>query len=292
MDVLAPIKSLDRFQRRQPSLAIPVAVIKKFSDDQGGNLSALIAYYGFFSLFPLLLVFVAGLGFVLDGNPDAQRAVLDSALRQIPIVGEQISAGSLKGNGLALAIGLVGALLAGLGVTQAAQTAFNRVHGVPHRERPNFIGARAARPGAARGSRHAAAAFDRRAGLVAGGLGGPLLVVAGIAVSLAANFALFLAAFRLLTDDAVPTRQLWPGIATATDRMDDSAGRRRHLHRPCRQGRRHDLRDLRDRDRPADVAVPRRAASSSTAPSSTPCSPTGSGRGRCSPRWSQPTAGC
>ena len=46
------------------------AVIKKFSDDQAGQLAALISYYGFVSLFPLLLVFVTILGFVLQGDPD------------------------------------------------------------------------------------------------------------------------------------------------------------------------------------------------------------------------------
>src|SRR6476619_3442451 len=142
MDLLAPAKSFDSVQRRHRGLAIPVAVVRKFGDDQGGNLSALIAYYGFFSLFPLLLVFVSALGFVLEGNPDAQQAVLDSALRQIPIVGEQIQAGTLEGNGVALAIGIVGALLAGLAVTLAAQTAFNRVYGIPHRRRRNYLSSR------------------------------------------------------------------------------------------------------------------------------------------------------
>lgn len=111
MDLLAPAKAFDSLQRRRRALAIPVAVVKKLGDDQGGNLSALISYYGFFSLFPLLLVFVTGLGFGLEGNPEAQQAVLDSALEQIPIVGEQIRAGSLEGNGVALTIGLVGALV-------------------------------------------------------------------------------------------------------------------------------------------------------------------------------------
>jgi uncharacterized BrkB/YihY/UPF0761 family membrane protein len=141
------------------------------------------------------LVFVTGLGFVLDGNPSAQHAVLNSALKDIPIVGDQIKAGSLTGSPTALVIGLVGAILSGLGVTLAAQTAFQRVHGVPHRKRPDFL-------------------FSRLRGL--GLLGGPLLMVAGIAVSLATNLVLFTAAFRLLTDAEVETHQLWPGIASAT----------------------------------------------------------------------------
>src|SRR4051794_1049185 len=139
MDPLAPLKTFDRVQRRHRPLAIPVAVIKKFGDDQAGNLSALIAYYGFFSLFPLILVFVTILGFVLEDNPAAQQAVLDSALNQIPLVGDEIKSGSLQGSGVALAVGLIGAILAGLGVTLAAQTAFNRVEAVPMRQRPDFL---------------------------------------------------------------------------------------------------------------------------------------------------------
>jgi membrane protein len=216
MDLLAPLKAFDRFQRRHRTLAVPMAVIKKFADDQGGNLSALIAYYGFFSLFPLLLVFVTGLGFVLDGNPDAQEAVVNSALKDIPIVGDQIQAGSLTGSGTALVVGLVGAILSGLGVTLAAQTAFQRVHGVPHRDRPDFLFSRLRGLGllAVLGTLQIVSTVA--SGLVSGGFGGPLLVVAGIAVSLVTNLVLFIAVFRLLTDGDVDNRRLWPGIISAT----------------------------------------------------------------------------
>jgi membrane protein len=216
MDLLAPLKAFDRLQRRHRTLAVPMAVIKKFSDDQGGNLAALIAYYGFFSLFPLLLVFVTGLGFVLDGNPDAQHAVVNSALKDIPIVGDQIKAGSLTGSGVGLAIGLVTAILSGLGVTLAAQTAFQRVHGVPHRKRPDFLFSRLRGLGllAVLGTLQIVSTVA--SGLVTGGFGGPLLVIAGVAVSLATNLMLFVAAFRLLTDHAVDHHELWPGIISAT----------------------------------------------------------------------------
>lgn len=216
MDVLAPLKTFDRFQRRHRVLAVPIAVVKKFGDDQAGNLSALIAYYGFFSLFPLILVFVTLLGFVLQGNPDAQKAVLDSALKQIPIIGDQIKAGSLKGSGIALAVGIVGALLSGLAVTLAAQTAFNRVHAIPHRERANFLVSRLRGLGLLAVLGTLQLLSTAAAGLVAGGLGGVLLTIAGVALSLALNFALFVAAFRLLTDRSVPTHELWPGILAAT----------------------------------------------------------------------------
>ena len=63
------IAALDRFQQNGPWLAFPVAVWKKFGDDQAGNLAALIAYYGFASLFPLLLVLVTVLDIVLAHDP-------------------------------------------------------------------------------------------------------------------------------------------------------------------------------------------------------------------------------
>ena len=77
--------AVDEYQQRHASFGFPVAVVKKFADDQAGKLAALIAYYGFFSLFPLLLLFATILGFVLNGNPSAQHAVLHSALSQFPI---------------------------------------------------------------------------------------------------------------------------------------------------------------------------------------------------------------
>ena len=82
-----------------------MAVVKKFGDDQGGNLAALISYYAFFSLFPLLLVFTTILGFVLSGNPSAQQSIVHSALGQLPIISSSIKTHSLSGNVLALVLG-------------------------------------------------------------------------------------------------------------------------------------------------------------------------------------------
>jgi hypothetical protein len=52
------VQAADDFQQRHRWLAFPVAVVKKYGEDQGGHRAALLAYYGFFSLFPLLLVAV------------------------------------------------------------------------------------------------------------------------------------------------------------------------------------------------------------------------------------------
>jgi membrane protein len=211
------LEKIDRYQQRHTALALPLAVVKKFSDDGAGNLAALIAYYGFFALFPLLLLFTTVLGFVLQGNTSAQQSVIHSALGQFPIIGKQVQAHSLSGSGVALAVGIVGTLLSGLGATAAGENAFNQIYGVPRRERPNFIQSRLRGLGTLAVLGVLQVISTGASGAVSGGIGhGVFLVIAGILVSLALNVVLFFATFRLLTDHSVPTRQLWPGIICAS----------------------------------------------------------------------------
>jgi membrane protein len=215
VDLLRPVRVFDRVQQRHAWLAVPVAVIRKFSDDQGGSLAALVAYYAFFSLFPLLLVFVTVLGFVLQGNPGAQQSIEHSVLGQFPVIGEQIKVHALSGHTAALVIGLLGSLWGGLGVTQAAQNAFDRVWAIPFKDRRDFLRARL-RGLVLLGVLGALFIIASAAsGLVSGGLGGPLLKVAGVALSLLLNVALFFSAFRLMTSRDIPLRCLWVGVVTA-----------------------------------------------------------------------------
>ena len=60
--------AVDRFQQRRPWLGYVIGAWKKFSDDQAGNLAALISYYAFASVFPLLLVLYTVLDLVLIGH--------------------------------------------------------------------------------------------------------------------------------------------------------------------------------------------------------------------------------
>jgi membrane protein len=214
VDVLRPVRAFDRVQQRHRWLAIPMAVLRKFGNDQAGSLASLVAYYAFFSVFPLLLVFTTILGFVLQGNPGAQSSIEHSVLGQFPVIGKQIRVHALTGHTLALVIGLVVALLAGLGVTQAAQNAFDRVWAVPFKDRPDFLRSRLRGLAliASLGSLFIVA--TGMSGLVTG-LGGPFVKVAAIVLSLAVNFGLYLAAFRFLTAATIPTRSLWIGVAFA-----------------------------------------------------------------------------
>src|SRR4051794_22819046 len=96
-----------------------VAVVRKFADDRVSTLASLVAYYSFLSIFPLLLVLVSALGFVLEDDPSLREDVLDTAFARIPVLGAQLrdNVEPLTGSTTALAIGLAGALWAALGVT-------------------------------------------------------------------------------------------------------------------------------------------------------------------------------
>lgn len=214
MSLSERLHHLDRRQQRHPRVAFLAAVIKKFGDDQGGQLAALIAYYGFVSLFPLLLVFVTVLGFVLQGNHSAQSSVLHSTLSQFPIIGNQLqsNAESLKGNGTGLTIGLLGSLFAGLGVTRAAQNAFNQVWHVPHKDRPNFFTSRLRGLGLLLALGLLVIISTAAAGFVTAGDKSAPAILGGVLIALTVNLLLFFTAFRLLTAADVETRDLLPGV--------------------------------------------------------------------------------
>jgi inner membrane protein YhjD len=217
MTVTDRLHAFDHHQQQSRRLSFIAAVVKKFSDDQASQLAALIAYYGFFALFPLLLVFVTVLGFVLQGNASAQNSVLHSTLSQFPIIGTQLqnNVHSLKGSGVALAIGLGGALLAGLGITGAAQNAFNQVWYVPHKRRPNFLTWRVRGLGLLVALGALAIVSSTAAGYVTAQTAGAVEVIGGTLLALAVNLLLFFTAFRLLTSEEVKTRELIPGVIVA-----------------------------------------------------------------------------
>lgn len=131
---------IDGFQRRHAALGYPIAVIYKFGDDQGNYLAAMITYYTFIAIFPLLLIGTSVLGFILQGNDGLQDEIFNSALGQFPIVGERLGRpDEISGSTAAVVIGLFVALYGSLGVAQAGQNAINVAWAVPRNSRPNPI---------------------------------------------------------------------------------------------------------------------------------------------------------
>src|SRR6516225_7984687 len=84
------VRRVDRFQQRHAVLAFPFAVMQKFGNDQAGGKAALMAYYGLFALFPLLLLLATILGFALAGNSALREQAIHSALGSIPVMGDQL----------------------------------------------------------------------------------------------------------------------------------------------------------------------------------------------------------
>jgi uncharacterized BrkB/YihY/UPF0761 family membrane protein len=117
---------------------VPLAVVYKFFDDQGNYLAAIITYYAFVAIFPLLLLGTSILGFVLQGNPGLESDLLDTALSQFPIIGDQLGQPEgLRGSTAGVVIGALVALYGSLGLGQALQNALNIAWSVPRNSRPN-----------------------------------------------------------------------------------------------------------------------------------------------------------
>jgi YihY family inner membrane protein len=212
--VHAGLQKLNRVQQSHSVTAFGVAVVKKFGEDRGGMLAALITYYGFVSLFPLLLLLVTILGLIAGGDPSLTHSLEKSALSQFPVVGDKLGSNLhqlQKRSAVGLVVGILGLLWGSLGVVQSFQFAMAEVWNVPGPSRPSYL-KRLAKTLATLGSLGVfllvstalagVAAFDSGVWLDASG---------AIALSLLLNIALFTVAFRLLTPGQIAWSSLLPG---------------------------------------------------------------------------------
>jgi membrane protein len=203
---------VDRFQQRHRVLGLPIAVYKRFGEHGGSRLSATISYYAFFSLFPLLLVFVTILGLVLKNNPDLSQDLVDGALGQIPVIGSQLKTDSLPGQGWVLALGIVTALWAGLSAVTAVQHAVDTVADVPMHDRGNAM----VRKGKAIAYLALLAVgisvstyLSNLASVVGGGI---VTGALGILATFAVNVLLLIALVTVLPAHRMPLRHDLPGV--------------------------------------------------------------------------------
>jgi YihY family inner membrane protein len=212
---------VDRFQRRHPGAGFPIAVLYKFSDDDGHFLAALITYYGFLALFPLLFLLSTLLGLLLRGNPELQQQVLDSALRELPVIGSQLGTPERLGGGVTgLVVGMLVALYGGTGLGQALQHTMNTAWAVPRHRRPDPIRSRGRSLGLlcslgllVVGST-VLSVLGSGVATVGGGLSVWLLILL-TAGSVVLNAAVFVLGFRLTTARRLTVRQVAPGALAA-----------------------------------------------------------------------------
>jgi len=136
----AAVRRADKFQQRHDVLSFPYAVVQKFGNDQAGSKAALIAYYGLFALFPLLMLFTTILGYALHNNAQLRKDLVDSALGSFPIIGSQLQSQvhGLTGSALAVVVGSVLLLYGAIGLGLATQSAMNKVWNIPYVRWPSL----------------------------------------------------------------------------------------------------------------------------------------------------------
>lgn len=210
------VGAIDRAQQNRSWLAMGVATWKKFGDDQAGNLAALVAYYAFASLFPLLLVAYTVLDLLAKGSPSVASR-LRAALTDYPVIGH-LGGHGLSQAGLALVVGILLTLYASLGVANAIQNAMNAAWAVPRYQRPGFpknklrsLGLIAV-IGPGETITIALSTVASGAGHLLGGAGGK---AAAIVISLLLNIGLFWLAFRIATPKTISGRALRLGAILA-----------------------------------------------------------------------------
>jgi YihY family inner membrane protein len=211
-----PVRKFDEWQQCHPVVGFPIAVIKKFSDDEAGDLVGLLSCYAFVALFPLLLAFTAVAAVALREYRHLHDVLVNSTFAEFPIVGaqlhDQLGIERFSNTSTSLAIGIAGALIGGRGFAHALQKTLNTLWAVPRVDRPGFV-ARYLRTFALLGLLGLIVVVTGTSGYAAAaaaslGLGGLAARVVGFGVGTVLGFGFFLLLFRLAASKHVQTRNL------------------------------------------------------------------------------------
>jgi YihY family inner membrane protein len=211
------VRRADRFQQRHAILAFPFAVMQKFGNDQAGGKAALMAYYGLFALFPLLLLLATILGYTLPAHPALREQLINSALGYFPVIGDQLRSEvhPLEGNSAALVVGIVGCIYGSFGIGLSAQNAMNTIWNIPYVRWPGLV-PRYLRALAVIGLLGLAVLTSTTLAVfgtvIASRTEASLLAVAASALL---NFGIFVLAFMVLTAEPLPPHAVALGAAVA-----------------------------------------------------------------------------
>jgi YihY family inner membrane protein len=198
-------------------IARALEVNTRYGSDGGGYLSAALAYYGFLSLFPLILVGLSAVGFVLAHDARAQAEWASRLAGSVPglgsLIGNNLSAVIDKRAGAGV-IGIVGLLWSGTALTNAAGYSLSRVY--RRSDVQGLIKQKVWSVSSTVGLGLFALTGIGVAGTVAGvharSWAGPVFAVGAVLVAYALDVALFLVCYRVLTAGwGPPFSKLWPG---------------------------------------------------------------------------------
>ncbi len=208
------LRRADQWQQQHKPTAFCYGVVKKYGDDNAGQLAASLTYTGFVTLFPLLLVLATILGLVAANDPGLRHQVEHAVASQFPIIGNELN-NNVKALRRSSLIGLIVGLLVTLwgtsGLAQVGMFSMAQVWNIPGPQRPGYV-QRLGRTGLfllvlAVG----VLATTGLASLSAFGTHSPLIVVGADALAVLVNMAMYVVGFRVLTPKVVPTQHLIPG---------------------------------------------------------------------------------
>jgi membrane protein len=216
MAIKEQLGRIDRAQQSHEKLAVAAATVKKYGEDQSSSLASMIAFWAFFSIFPLFLVLVTILGYVLPA--DRRADVLGRVASSFPLL-HPSTVSSLTGSWWPILLGGLTALWAGLAVVRMSQQAFDEVWEIPRSDRPGLV------------------EQVRRSLFALGTIGFGLVVatimsgyvtgrdtgvdlgwygrLGGYLITFALDVGLFVIAFRMLTRRDVTFREVLPGALLA-----------------------------------------------------------------------------
>lgn len=134
------VTRIDQYQRKQRPMAFIVAVIKKYNDDEAGHRAALLAYYGFLSIFPLLLVLTTVFKLLLHNDGQLGNQITHAAVTYFPAVGRDLQQNihGISRTGAALAIGILLTLFGARGVADVLRSSLDHIWQIPHARRSAF----------------------------------------------------------------------------------------------------------------------------------------------------------
>ena len=206
------LDQLDLTQKRVKPLSVAVATAKKFSEDQSTGLAAMVAFWAFFSVFPLLLVGVTVLGLALPAGD--KHSVLTRLADMFPLLDPNTING-LTGSWWPLLVGSITSLWSGIGVVGAMQTALNSVWEIPYHRRPGRLKQIVRSVWVLATIGVGLVVTTLLSSFITSSANGVHLGVAGhvggYVISIVFDVGLVLAAFRILTERDLTIRDVLPG---------------------------------------------------------------------------------
>jgi YihY family inner membrane protein len=212
------IRRADSAQQKHTIPSFVIGVIKKFGDDNAGALTVQVTYAFFVTLFPLLLLLVTILSIVLAGDPSDRQRVLNSAVGEFPIIGQQLAHNvhvMKRSSAFGLGFGILGLIYGSTGLAQSGLYSMEQIWNIPSTQRPGYL-TRLIRSVTFLGVLAVGLIVTTSlAGFGTFGKHNIWLGVLGEVLALLVNIVLYLASFRTLTPKQVTTRSLLPGVVVA-----------------------------------------------------------------------------